>query len=97
MTSVLVLIDLILKLYSWVVIAYVVLTWLVQFNVVNRQNKFVNSAGEFITRLTEPALAPIRRFVPFLGGIDISPIALLILIWFLRSLISEYGLSLSLS
>ena len=90
MTSVLLLIDLILKLYSWVVIAYVVLTWLVQFNVVNRQNKFVNSAGEFITRLTEPALAPIRRFIPFLGGIDVSPVVLLLLIWFLQNLILEY-------
>jgi YggT family protein len=91
MLSILGLIDLVLKFYSWVIIAYIILTWLVQFNVVNRTNQFVNSAGQFLSRISEPALAPIRRFIPFLGGIDISPVVLLILIWFLRSLIWEYG------
>jgi YggT family protein len=95
MVSVLSLIDLVLKLYSWVIIAYIILTWLVQFNVVNRHNQFVNSAGQFLTRICEPMLAPIRRFIPFLGGVDISPVVLLILIWFLRSLIWEYGMALT--
>ena len=95
MLSVLGLIDMVLKLYSWVIIAYIILTWLVQFNVVNRTNQFVNGAGQFLSRISEPVLAPIRRFIPFLGGIDISPVVLLILIWFLRSLIWEYGLPLS--
>ncbi|MCP4327466.1 MAG: YggT family protein [Alphaproteobacteria bacterium] len=91
MMSVVGLIDLILQLYTWVVIAYVILTWLVQFNVVNRQNQFVNSAGDFLSRATEPALAPIRRVVPYLGGIDISPVVLLLLLWLARSLLWEYG------
>jgi len=91
MLSVLGLIDMVLKLYSWVIIAYIILTWLVQFNVVNRTNQFVSGAGQFLSRISEPVLAPIRRFIPFLGGIDISPVVLLILIWFLRSLIWEYG------
>ena len=95
MISLLGLIDLVLKLYSWVIIAYIALTWLVQFNIVNRLNQFVNSAGQFLSRITEPVLAPIRRFIPFLGGIDISPVVLLILIWFLRSLLLEYGLRLA--
>ncbi len=84
------LILLLLQIYTWLLIAYVVLTWLVQFNVVNRTNQFVNMVGDFLSRIIEPALAPIRRFIPFLGGIDISPVVLLVVIWFVRSLIIEY-------
>jgi YggT family protein len=85
------LILLLLQIYTWLLIAYVVLTWLVQFNVVNRHNQFVGTVGEFLSRIVEPALTPIRRVIPYLGGIDISPVVLLIIIWFVRSLIIEYA------
>jgi len=95
MQSVISLIDLILNIYSWLLIAFVVLTWLVQFNVINRQNQFVAIAGDFLYRITEPLLRPIRSFMPNLGGIDISPVVLLIAIWFVRSLLWEYRFSLA--
>lgn len=95
MQSLISLIDLILSIYSWLVIAYVVLTWLVQFGVINRYNQIVDVIGDFLSRATEPVLAPIRRVVPFLGGVDISPVVLLIGIWFLRSLIAEYRFQLA--
>lgn len=66
-----------IKLYIWLVVASAVLSWLVAFNVVNRHNNVVRVVGDFLYRVTEPALAPIRRFMPDLGGIDISPIVLI--------------------
>lgn len=83
-----------LNLYWFVVIVSVVLSWLVQFNVVNTQNQFVSMIGEFTWRATEPALRPIRRFVPNLGGLDISPIVLLLGIFFLQQLITNIRFSL---
>ena len=70
----------IIKLYSYVVIANVVISWLVAFNILNTQNRFVYSILEFTYRLTDPILNKIRRFLPNLGSLDISPIILLILI-----------------
>jgi YggT family protein len=81
------LIDAILELYLWVVIASVVLSWLVAFNVVNTHNRFVNQIGEFLNRATEPALRPIRSVLPNLGGIDVSPVVLILLIVFIRRLL----------
>ncbi len=78
-----------LNLYWFVVIISVILSWLVQFNVVNTQNQFVSMIGEFTWRATEPALRPIRRFVPNLGGLDISPIVLLLGIFFLQQVIGN--------
>ena len=72
----------ILKLYSYVVIANVVISWLISFNVLNTQNRFVYSILEFRYRLTDPILNRIRRFLPNLGSLDISTIILLLLIWF---------------
>ena len=66
-----------ITLYIWLVVASAVLSWLVAFNVVNPQNNVVRVIGDFLYRITEPALAPIRRFMPDLGGIDISPIVLI--------------------
>lgn len=83
----------ILDLYWWVIIAAVILSWLVAFNVVNRHNDFVRSIWNLVTALTEPLLAPIRRTIPNLGGIDISPFILLLLIIFLRSVIDGYNQS----
>ena len=76
----------ILKLYSYVVIANVVISWLVAFNVLNTQNRFVYSILELTYKLTEPILNKIRRFLPNLGSLDISPIILLLLIWFIEML-----------
>ena len=80
----------ILKLYSYVVIANVVTSWLVAFNVLNTQNRFVYSILELSYKLTEPALNRIRRFLPNLGSLDISPVILLVLIWFLQTCMYLY-------
>ena len=79
-----------LDLYMWIVIIGVILSWLVAFKVVNTQNRFVYLAGDFLHRVTEPALRPIRRFLPTLGGIDLSPIVLILLLFFAKSLLFEY-------
>ena len=80
------LVDTVLYLYSWAVIIGAILSWLVAFNVINAYNQFVQMVLVFLRRLTEPALRPIRRFMPDLGGVDISPIILILLIYFLRIL-----------
>ncbi|MFZ0497304.1 MAG: YggT family protein [Methylocella sp.] len=80
----------VLQLYTYVVIAAVVLSWLVAFNVVNRYNDVVRSIWNFVTALTEPLLRPIRGSMPNLGGIDISPLILLLLIFLLQRIIAEY-------
>jgi len=80
----------ILKLYSYVVIANVVISWLVAFNVLNTQNRFVFSVLEFTYRLTDPFLNKIRRYLPNLGAFDISPIVLLLLIWFIELCMKLY-------
>ena len=80
----------ILKLYSYVVIANVVISWLVAFNVLNTQNRFVYSVLDFTYRLTEPFLRRIRAFLPNLGAFDISPIILLLLIWFIEMCMKLY-------
>tara|TARA_Y100000996_G_scaffold366209_1_gene311376 strand:- start:222 stop:515 length:294 start_codon:yes stop_codon:yes gene_type:complete len=80
----------ILKLYSYVVIANVVISWLVAFNVLNTQNRFVYSILELTYRLTDPFLRRIRAFLPNLGNLDISPIILLLLIWFVEMCMKLY-------
>lgn|SRR5690606_14503551 len=79
-------IDLALNIYWWFVIGAAVFSWLYAFNVVNPRNQFVGMIGDFLYRVTEPALRPIRNFLPDLGGIDISPIILLLIIFFVRQL-----------
>ena len=80
----------ILKLYSYVVIINVVISWLIAFNVLNTQNRLVYSILELSYRLTDPILNKIRRFLPNLGSLDISPIILLLLIWFLEMCMKLY-------
>ena len=80
----------ILKLYSYVVIANVVISWLVAFNVLNTGNRFVYLVLDFTYKLTEPILMWIRRFLPNLGAFDISPIVLLLLIWFIEMCMKLY-------
>ena len=80
----------ILKLYSYVVIANVVVSWLIAFNILNTNNRFVYSILELTYRLTDPFLNRIRRFLPNLGALDISPIILLLLIWFVEMCMKLY-------
>lgn len=86
-------VDLILatvfRLYFYIVLAAVVYSWLVAFNVINPYNQFVRTVGTALHRLTEPLLRPIRRSLPDLGGLDISPIVLLILMFFLEYFLRE--------
>ncbi|GAB4519718.1 MAG: YggT family protein [Roseibium sp.] len=87
-------VGLALYLYSLVIIASAIFSWLYAFNIVNSNNQFINMIGRVLYNLTEPALRPIRRFMPDLGGVDISPVILLLIIWFLQSFIARlsYGM-----
>jgi YggT family protein len=78
------LIATVISIYIYVLIASAILSWLIAFNVVNTHNRFVYMVSDFLYRVTEPALRPIRRFVPLLGGVDISPVVLILLLIFLR-------------
>ena len=79
-----------LKIYSYVVIVNVIISWLIAFNVLNTQNRFVFSLLNATYKMTEPALNGIRRFIPTFGSIDISPIILILILMFLRNLIFEF-------
>lgn len=78
-----------LQLYTWAIIISAILSWLVAFNVVNTSNRIVYLIGDFLYRVTEPALRPIRRFLPSLGGIDLSPLVLILGIIFLQSVLGR--------
>jgi YggT family protein len=91
MHPVLLLIITVIDIYFYLLIAMVILSWLVAFNIVNLNNQFVRQVQYFLHRLTEPLLGPIRRFLPDLGGIDLSPVVLLIGVMFLRNMIIYYG------
>ena len=80
----------ILKIYTYVIIANVVISWLIAFNILNTSNRFVYSILELTYRLTDPILNRIRRFLPNLGAFDISPIILLLLIWFIEMCMKLY-------
>ena len=90
MQSLALLINTVVNIYIWVLIAAAVLSWLVAFNVLNTRNRLVYAAGDVLYRVTEPALRPIRRLLPKLGGIDVSPVVLILLLMFLRNLLFEY-------
>jgi YggT family protein len=77
----------VLEICFWVVIVSAILSWLIAFNIVNTRNQIVGTIAETLYRLTEPMLAPIRRFLPSLGGIDLSPLVLLVLIRFLQQVV----------
>ena len=79
-----------LNIYKYIVIANVIISWVVAFNILNTQNRFVYSILELSYRLTEPLLIKIRRFLPNLGSLDISPVLLLVLIWFLQTCMYLY-------
>jgi YggT family protein len=83
-------IVILLQLYIYLLIAAAVLSWLVAFNVVNARNQFVAMIGDFLYRVTEPVLRPIRNVMPNLGGIDISPVILILIIILIEKLIYYY-------
>ena len=90
MRSILYVILLVLDIYIWLLIAAAVLSWLVAFNVVNSRNQFVAMVGDFLYRITEPVLRPIRNVMPNLGGIDLSPVIVILLIILIKDIIVRY-------
>jgi len=78
----------VIGIYIWTLIASAILSWLVAFNVVNIHNRFVYVVGDFLQRVTEPALRPIRRILPNLGGIDLSPVVLILLLVFIQEVLA---------
>src|SRR5882757_7941993 len=87
MRAVLDIVTIVLDLYVWLLIASAILSWLIAFNVVNTRNQFVAAVAEFLYRITEPLLAPIRRMMPNLGGLDITQKILILLIYLIQKLI----------
>ena len=79
-----------LEMFSWMIIASAVLSWLIAFNVINMRNSFVRAVCNGLYRLTEPVMQPIRRVLPFMGGIDLSPIIVLLTIMFIEKVIVYY-------
>lgn len=79
----------VIGIYIWIVIASVVVSWLVNFNVINPHNNFVLMIIEFLYRATEPILVKIRRFLPALAGFDLSPLVLILFLWFLQAVIGR--------
>ena len=90
MKSIFILLDSVIYIYLWIIIINAILSWLVAFNILNTQNRFVFSALDVTHRLTDPALNKIRRFIPTFGSIDISPIVLILILMFFRNLIFEF-------
>ena len=90
MRAILDIVLIVLNLYTWVVILGAILSWLIAFGVVNTRNRAVVMVGDMMWRLTDPALGPIRRLLPDLGGIDISPVILILVLVFGRNLMFEY-------
>ncbi|MBI1393143.1 MAG: YggT family protein [Alphaproteobacteria bacterium] len=85
-TPVFMLIDAILQLYQFAVFIMVIMSWLLSFNVINRHNQFVDAIWRALVAVTEPLLAPIRRVMPNLGGLDLSPVVLLLGVYFAREM-----------
>ena len=90
MRAILEIILIVLNLYMWLLIAAAVLSWLIAFNVVNTRNQFVAAVADFLYRITEPVLRPIRSIMPNLGGIDISPVIVILIIIFIERFIQLY-------
>jgi YggT family protein len=83
------LVNNVIWLYIWVLLFAVIMQWLIAFNIVNTSNRVVYMVADFLYKATEPALRPIRRIVPNLGGLDVSPIILILLLYFVRDLLFE--------
>jgi len=89
MKSLFILLDSIITIYLWIIIINAILSWLVAFNILNTQNRFVYSVLDTTHKMTDPALNKIRRFIPTFGSVDISPIILILILMFLRNIIFE--------
>ena len=89
MKPIFILLDNVITIYLWIIIINAILSWLVAFNVLNTQNRFVFSVLDITYKLTDPALNKLRRFIPMFGSIDISPVILILLLMFLRNIIFE--------
>ena len=89
MKSIFILVDSIITIYLWIIIINAILSWLVAFNILNTQNRFVFSVLDSTYKMTDPALNKIRRFIPTFGSIDVSPVILILLLMFLKNLIFE--------
>ncbi len=83
-----------IELYTWVIIIGVIMSWLIHFNVINLSNQFVRMVYDVVNRLTEPVLRKIRGFLPDLGGVDISPVILILLLWFAKDVIARLAMKL---
>ena len=90
MNSLVILISQVIELFIWLLIIQAILSWLVAFGIVNTNNNLVNMVGNFLYKITEPLLKPIRKILPEFGGVDISPVILIILLIFFRNLLFEY-------
>ena len=90
MNSLVILISQITELFIWLLIIQAIMSWLINFGIINTQSNFVNMIGSFLYKATEPILRPIRKLLPDFGGIDISPIILIMLLIFFRNLLFEY-------
>ena len=90
MNSLLGLIIQLINLYQFILLIYIVATWLLNFNIINSSNRFVFSAMEAMHELCEPSLRLVRKYVPNLGSIDISPVIVYLALWFIKSLLIEY-------
>ncbi|MEP3278849.1 MAG: YggT family protein [Stappiaceae bacterium] len=90
MLAILDVLNIALNLYIWIIIASAIFSWLYAFNIVNPQNQFVGMIGQALYNLTEPALRPIRRIMPDLGGLDISPIILILGIYLVQAIMVRY-------
>ena len=90
MRAVLDIILVILDLYRWVLIAMIIMSWLISFNVINTRNQFVEGLWRVLNQLTEPVLRPIRRILPNFSGLDLSPIVAFLLIFFIQQIIGYY-------
>ena len=97
MNSLVILISQIVELYIWLLIIQAILSWLIAFGIINTQSSFVNMIGNFLYKITEPTLKPIRKLLPDFGGIDISPVILIIILIFFRDLLYKYALSINFS
>ena len=89
MKSIFILLDNVITIYLWIIIINAILSWLVAFNILNTQNRFVFAVLDVTYKMTDPALNKIRRFIPTFGSIDISPIILILILMFLRNLVFE--------
>ncbi len=90
MNSLLALIVQIINLYTYVLLIYIIVTWLISFNIINTSNRLVYNIIDVLYKLSEPSLRFVRKFIPNIGNIDISPVIVLIFLWFLQNLLIEY-------